>query len=345
MSREKNWQDIKYMQTINGRIFLDEMRRKNIPLEIYFDITNRCNLNCRHCWFVQNEDKELTQDKIKDIFSQLADTGCLNLILTGGEPLVREEFLELANFAKDKGFNLSFLSNGTLITENNIGKIKDLEFEEVQISLYSLEAAIHDRITTVPGSFERTMEAINLLSQHKIRFTIATIAMKYNVSSLKELIHEGRERNWDIRTDFIIYPKRNGSLTPLECRVTNEQLDYAIDNKLFVGRKFHGDFADTIGMCVYNIGRIHVSISPSGRVFPSTGLRIEVGDLERDSFKDIWFNSERLRGLRSLKINDFECSHCHYVNVCCWMPDLALLEHGNLTAAPKECCRITRRFI
>jgi len=98
---------------------------KCIPYSVMFELTYMCNLNCRHCYVViDNDDTELSMEEITEIINQLLDMGTFYLTFTGGEIFTRKDLLDIAMYAKKKGFLLTFMTNGTLITPEKIEEIK-----------------------------------------------------------------------------------------------------------------------------------------------------------------------------------------------------------------------------
>jgi MoaA/NifB/PqqE/SkfB family radical SAM enzyme len=127
--------------------------RKKIPFSCHFDLTYHCNLNCVHCYVVKEDRPELNTAEVKSILDQLAAAGTLYLSFSGGEIFTREDFFEIAEYARKLHFALRLLTNGTLIDEETADRIAALNPDLVSISIYSANPEIHDEITSVPGSF------------------------------------------------------------------------------------------------------------------------------------------------------------------------------------------------
>lgn len=311
--------------------FYNELREKHIPLHFSISLTNRCNLRCIHCLRLTDLENELSTSEVKEIINQLSREGCLNLTLTGGEPFLRKDFFEIAGFAQDKGFGLIFLSNGTLITEKNVEKLKKLNCE-LRITLYGITAKTHDSITQVKGSFDKTINGIKLLEKYRIPFAIAVVVMGENFFEVEKLQVDLKKKKWEFRNDFVMYPTNDGSFSPLEYRISDEQLEYATKNGL-LDRKDGLSRNNDKEMAFSDIGRLTGHISSKGRVYPSLFLRTEVGDLRKDSFHNIWNHLPRLNWLRNLKLKDIPCFRCMY-NLNC-NRDLGLIrdENGGVTVA------------
>jgi len=135
---------------------------KCIPFKVDWEITYRCNLRCAHCYQTGTSgdkasgDKELTTEEIYSALDELADLACLYLTLTGGEILLRDDFFDIAKYARKKEFAIRLFTNGTLIDEKIADKIKILSPLSVEISLYGMDRLVHEDITKIPGSHEKT---------------------------------------------------------------------------------------------------------------------------------------------------------------------------------------------
>jgi len=167
------------------------------PFEIVWNYTFKCNLKCKHCYEDAGRKKpELSTDEAKqvlDILSNLCSVGVPALSFSGGEPLAREDFFEVAAYAKKKIPYVSIASNGTLITKDNAKRLKDIGIDYVEISLDGASAETHDWFRGIPGAFERTMEGIKNCIEEGIDTCIATVFQKENLAELEKVINLAEE--------------------------------------------------------------------------------------------------------------------------------------------------------
>lgn len=155
------------------------------PLTCQWEITCRCNLRCIMCYtdcFNRPEQArdELTTEAIIRIMDELAEAGCIELALTGGEPLARPDFFEIYEHAKARGFLVTLLTNGTLITEEVADRLAALPPHRVEISLHGITQRTFELVTLGSGSFARCMRAIGLLRDRKLPLLLKTTAMTVN---------------------------------------------------------------------------------------------------------------------------------------------------------------------
>lgn len=163
------------------------------PFLIVWDFTNKCNLSCKHCYQKAGElSKELTTEQAKKLIDELADFGVSVIAFSGGEPLIREDFFEVAKYAKSKDFFISIASNGTLITEDMAKKLKDSGVEYVEISLDGLEKT-HDSFRGIKGAFQRTVKGIKNCVNVGLDTCIAMTITKHNFNEVEDVLKFAKE--------------------------------------------------------------------------------------------------------------------------------------------------------
>src|SRR5580658_6475009 len=115
-----------------------------LPISVQLDVTYRCNERCVHCYLDHNDHGEMTTAEIKDLLDQLADAGVFFLTISGGEILVRNDFFEILEYAREKSFCVKLKTNAILIGKTEADRIRSLDVESVQISIYSHRPVVHD---------------------------------------------------------------------------------------------------------------------------------------------------------------------------------------------------------
>jgi radical SAM protein with 4Fe4S-binding SPASM domain len=193
---------------------------QHTPLVTQFEITHRCNVRCRHCYIVRDPSKE--ELKTKDacrILDVLANEGCLWLCLTGGEPLVREDFLDIYSYAFKKGFVITLFTNATLFSEEIATCLKKFPPFCIEVTLNGATKKTYELISGVPGSFEKAMEGIERIRAHGLPLKIKTQALTLNIGELRALAMFCKERNMKFICDASIIPRLDGSTEPCRYRL------------------------------------------------------------------------------------------------------------------------------
>ena len=198
---------------------------KFIPFKVDWEITYRCNLRCSHCYQTGPlGDKELTTEEIYYALDELMNLGCLYLTFTGGEIFLREDFFDIAKYARKKEFAIRLFTNGTLIDEKTADKIKELNPLSVEISLYGMDPEVHENITKIPGSYKKTINAFKFLRQRNINTVVKCTVMKDNVAEFDKLKDFARNTGAKFIFSLTVIPQIDGSKEVLKYRLSQEQL-------------------------------------------------------------------------------------------------------------------------
>lgn len=176
------------MIELNRLTFIPE----RFPLSCQWEITCRCNLHCVMCYTdcFNRPDKirdELSTHEILRIMDELAEAGCLELCLTGGEPFIRPDFFDIYEHAKKKGFLVTIFTNGTLITEAVADWLASLPPHRVEVSLHGLTEDTFEGITQGRGAFSRCMKTIRLLLERNLCLVLKTTAMTLNKDEILQI--------------------------------------------------------------------------------------------------------------------------------------------------------------
>jgi len=162
------------------------------PFQIVWDFTNLCNLRCKHCYANAGVRlPELTTEQAYEalnVLSRIAGVGLPSLSFSGGEPLMRRDFFEVAAYAKKKIPYISIATNGTLLTKDNVKRLKDAGVDYVEISLDGASKEVHESFRRVSGCFEKTMKGIENCVAAGLDTCIASTAHKENLSEIPKII-------------------------------------------------------------------------------------------------------------------------------------------------------------
>jgi len=325
------------------------------PFLVVWNYTNACNLRCKHCY--QGAGKmskdELNLDERLNIVDQLADNDVVAIAFSGGEPLLRDDFWDVARYASSKGLYLSLATNGTMLTKDVVRRLRDVGVEYFEISLDSVDPAKHDAFRGVKGAWERTVAGIqNVVAQDGAYSCIANTVTNENYRELDALVEFSRKLGVNRTLIFNFIPVGRGSdiidvdlppeareqvlqqmyrylsgqdesfeiltTAPQFSRVCMMNSQDGIVSLAHFGAAGFSDkvrlLAEYIGGC--GAGRMYGAIQPNGVVTPCVFMPIPVGDLRSESFADIWRNAEVMQSLRERHDLKEHCGSCDYRNVC-----------------------------
>lgn len=294
---------------------------------IIIEITQKCNERCVHCYIPHENKNSIMSDK--DFYAIVDMCGgietILNVRITGGECMSHPSFKNYIRYVKDKGFALTLLTNLTLLDDETIYILKEGTLSQVQVSMFSVNPEIHDRITAVPGSLEKTMKNIEKLKAAGVPVSIATQAMEINKDSIERLYEYTSKHGFNLRCDWTIIAKENRNSENLSYRIR----DLSNYKNICKSRLKHCDGyekelrkalsrdpkPETSHLC--NAGTNGLYIDTNLKVHPCPGWDLIVGDLKSDSLSDIWNKSEKLQKVRDVVLKDFpKCAKCDIRNLC-----------------------------
>ena len=317
-----------------------EAERNAIPLDVLIELTHRCNHRCRHCYITDFDAPDLLPaDTILRLLDELAAMGTLRLALSGGEVLLRCDWLEIAERARRLGFELRLLTNGSLVTEAIADALARLS-AGVEISLHSSGAEAFDSFTRTPGSFEKTTRGIRLLRERGVEVLLKVPITIHNYRQLDAI----GELAASLGADCLMYPgitpANDGSRVPIVHRAPERLL-----LSYYAGHTSHYPVAErssggtlTEGPLCAAASRL-ACVSPSGDVLPCVGFPIVAGNIRERSFRDIWENSPLMRRIRAIRRADLKpCNTCDRFAYCERCHALALAEDGDLLGVSSWAC-------
>lgn len=322
---------------------LAKTQKRHRLVTVHWEMTYRCNEKCSHCYldvFAPHADVpgELSTEECFRLLDEMAELGVLNLTLSGGEIFVRRDFFEIAEYARSKKFLLRLFTNGIMIKPEIADRIAALHPYALEISLYSVNPAVHDRITRLNRSWDLTMRAIRRLRERNLRVVIKTPVMRENAHELDELKALANDLGAQFRYDITITPKDTGSLEPLKHRITYQDLvslfRKEIDASFWIDRKVTDDH-HTCGISMNSL-----AIDPYGNVFPCLQTRFNAGNVRVSSLKTIWESSPVWKQVSNLTLGELPvCRKCELNAMCVRCHGLALAEDGDLRAPAMVNCR------
>lgn len=222
------------MREGNAGYFYDKLclRKRRLPLTGHLELTYRCNLSCIHCYAKGSENKtdELDTRGWKKILATLKEEGCLWITITGGEPLLRGDFLEIYSFAKENGFIISIFTNAGLFSRESIKYLTKLPPSSIEITLNGINRDTYEAITQASGSFSKAMENIKILAENKLPLVLKVNCLKQNkneIAKIKRFADKllGRPQGrYYFKYDTLILPRLNADKTPVNFRLDFREL-------------------------------------------------------------------------------------------------------------------------
>src|SRR2546428_8513874 len=200
---------------------LQEIMERNwsraVPMSALFELTFVCNHACSFCYNCPTGQKEMSTAEVIDALKKLADFNILYLTLTGGEPLVRRDFFEIARVARELGFALRIYTNGFLIDEPMAKRIKEIANPiEMEISIHGARPETHEKLTCVPGSLQRVLNAAKHLHARGVKVTLKCPITRDNQEEVLDMHRLAEDLGVTIIFDPVITPRDDGDKDPLD---------------------------------------------------------------------------------------------------------------------------------
>ena len=314
-----------------------------VPLSAHLDLTYRCNERCVHCYLDHDDHGELTREEVFKVLRELACAGTLILTLSGGEPFLRTDFFEILEYARALTFSVKIKTNGLLIGPAEAARLHEFGVQQVQISIYSHKAQVHDGITKVRGSLARSIAAIRRLRSYGLSVTMATPLMSQNFADYPGVRALAAELSVPVTIDPTITPKIDGETEVLKHRISAEQVQSVFRDPALVGdvQKFSECApVDQDDLMSYpcSAGHTFCYISPYGDVYPCVQFPVPCGNVRRQSLQAIWSSSPEMQRVRSIRIGDLHtCSSCANAGGCSRCPGLAYMEGDMYGPSSADC--------
>ena len=342
---------------------MDRLIRKTVerhlPWNVHIDLTYRCNERCVHCYLDHEDYGEMTTKEVKDVLDQIAEAGALFLTYSGGEIFLRKDLFELIAYGRELNFDVSLKTNALLIDRERARQLRELGVRKIQISIYSANAEIHDAITKVPGSLERSLRAIQFLQSEGLQVKLACPLMKQNLAAFRDVQVLAEKLGVPYMLDLTITPKLDGDEGVLALRSSaTELLTVLQDQKLNTRACAPAEVADEpavvtgsatssgIESSAYedipcSAGHNSCYISPYGDVTPCVQMPRTAGNLRRERFDEIWNGSSEMKRVRAVRESELPiCSTCSIRSYCERCPGLAQMEGGDLLGAYERACEL-----
>lgn len=327
------------------------------PFLVVWDLTHACNLKCKHCY--QRADRplpdELTTDEAKRLIEELADANVVALAFSGGEPLMRPDFFELAAYARGLSVYVALATNGTLITKEVARRLKEVDVNYVEISLDGATAKTHDEFRGIPEAFDKTIDGIKNCVEADLYTGIATTATKLNLHEMQEIYELAVKLGCKRQMIFNFVPTGRGvdmtnldpspeereqlleqnyanlisgrgcdvlGTAPQLARIALTHAEEVEEGSLvaahFAAQKNLGEHTRLLAEFIggCGAGRSYCAVEPNGDVKPCVFIPIKVGNIREKPALEIWRSSPVLLDLRDRRKLKGHCATCEYRYAC-----------------------------
>jgi SynChlorMet cassette radical SAM/SPASM protein ScmE len=337
-----------------------KLRPLSAPITVSLNVTNRCNLRCRHCSVEGGEalDEELNTDEWLSVIRELSDGKIFNVFINGGEPLVRQDIFVLLEELARHPIAVTLFTNATLITEEMADRLGKCHLRAISVSLDGSKPEIHDHLRG-EGAFQETVAGIERLVRRELKVSISSVVTRFNLSDLPAIVKLAME----LGARGISFNKLRalGRAASNELSTSKSQ-DMEVAETLLALEEEHGDFvrstysgrariyrsdpppgAQAMNLASCGAAKASCSIRPDGWVIPCNFLwGMKCGNVRDEDFITIWRHSsgmQQFRALSNLTVDDVAaCRNCRYKSVCdAGCRAMAYVTYGSFTARDPFC--------
>lgn len=356
-----------YMKEIQYKAFSLRTHKENWrikrPNVCQFELTFKCGLRCRHCYTdCYNEEgdikRELTTNQVKLLIDKAYQAGVIWLCFTGGDPLTRQDFLELYSYAKAQGFLITIFTNAYSMAKELIKYLKKRPPFAIEMTLNAVTKEPYEKISQVEGSFEKVMQGVNLILKAKLPLKIKTQITKDNAGGIHDIKKFIEGLGLKFRPSYNLFARLNGDLRPCNLRISpeevlnlngrNQKSDDDCANRLAVSgyrrppHTAHRTPQTDLFHCAIG-GGDGLYIDPYGNTFPCELIRKPVFNLLK---VDVDYALGKLLPIvRNKKFTtDSKCNGCNLREGCHWCPGRAYVEKGDIEAPIEYYCKLAKLF-
>lgn len=331
---------------------LQQSQAEHRLFSLSVDLTQRCNLRCVHCYQLPGE-SQVESGRLVQSIQEAAQAGALFLLCTGGELFLRRDWHEIIAAARTAGLFVRLFTHAGLISEPIAAQLMELGVYDVGVSYYAQDAALHERITQVRGSHQRTRRGIERLLAAGLHVTLKLSLFKgINDDQHRAVAAWARELGAPSRVrlevNTLLFPRLDGDATPSnymlsvddQARVMREvqaQLPGAVTDEQACGP------LDLQRDLPCNAGVTTLHIDFRGDVHPCEYLAETYGNIVVQPLTAIWEGVRaRHRAHPTPRLDDFHtCRGCAYLPQCTPCQGVAEKLTGRATDAPEPCCART----
>jgi len=352
-------------QEIQDFSLWDKMKSSRKIFSFDLEITARCNNDCSHCYInlpagdQAAKEQELTPAEIGRIADEAIALGAVWVLITGGEPLLREDFEEIYHLLKRKGLLVSVFTNATMVKQEHVDLFKKYPPRDIEVSVYGATKEIYEKVTRRPGSFDAFQRGLRLLIDSGVKVRLKAMALRSNYHDLPKISEFCRAHTKDYyRFDPLLHLRfdadaaRNTEI--IAERLTPEEIvaiERADDERFgalkkgcdkLINKDFCNIGCDHLFHCGAGNGNFSVSYDGKFRLCSSLWAPETMYDLRTGTLKEAWEQTvPRVRDLRS-KNPEFlsTCRKCPLINLCLWCPAHAYLESGAMDTRVDYFCRV-----
>jgi len=353
------------MQPLPQFSLWEKAKRKRALLSFDLEVTARCNNDCRHCYINvpagdrAAREKELSLEEIMDVADEAVSMGAVWCLITGGEPLLRDDFFDIYLYLKRKGLLVSVFTNAVLVTGEHVELFRKYPPRDIEVSVYGVTRETYERVTRKPGSFDAFIRGLDLLIESGVKVRLKAMALRSNIHEMPEISRFCRERTKDyFRFDPLLHLRydrdsirneeiKSERLSPDEIVALERSDPWRFESlvkgcdRLIIPRSLQST-CDHLFHCGTGNGSFTLGWDGQYRLCSSLCHPDCIYDLRRGNLSEAWHSFvHHVRDMRSTRKEFLDrCRLCSLFNLCMWCPAHAYLETGEMDGPVDYFCEV-----
>ena len=317
------------------------------PVNVTWEISLKCNLRCVHCLSNSGDvvKNELNTAECMGLIDDLAGLKVFQVNIGGGEPFIRDDFLDLLDYSHSKGLVTCVSTNGIVIDNSIARRLSAMNMLYLQVSLDGADEETNDRIRG-RGTYKKVLNAMEALASNRVRFSINTVLTRINFDQLETLRTMASGYGAELRVSRF-RPSGRGKSSRADLGPAPEQLESFAEwldmhDLVRTGDSFFcltSDHRRHKGLDMCGAAKMTCCVSPEGNVYPCAFLQeppFLSGNVREESFKNIWSNSPVFKQFRNINVKS--CVDCYRFEACrggC--PAMAYHTYHDINMPDPEC--------
>jgi MoaA/NifB/PqqE/SkfB family radical SAM enzyme len=268
--------------------FWKRIRGRPAPAFVTIAVTYRCQSRCEHCYSdspSRSLEEDLSTEELKSVIKQVRSLGAMAVHFSGGEPLLRKDIFELVAYARGLGLQTRVNSNGILLTEENVKRLKAAGLTECGVSLDSADPAVHNKFRGIEDLHAKTLRGIRMLRKFGVTCRIMTVALKDSIpEGVEKTIALGK--SLDASYMYILLPIASGGWDAAYDQILNSRERAqirALQDLSFAHLEMP---TEKTNCCVFRKSILYVSAN--GNVMPCAFVPFVIGNVKRQPLEQIW---------------------------------------------------------
>lgn len=305
---------------------IEKYENKTKLFSVMVELCTVCNCNCEYCYIDKHDNYGLKLKDIKILLFELRKLGCFQVSFTGGEIFLRKDIWLIIEYARKLGFEVLLYTNFSLLSKNDIQRLKEMNIALVSCSIFSFNEKINSDFVNYNNSVEKVKRNLIYAKEINLNIELKVMLMKFNYSSKEDIIEFCKANSINLKFDYIVYPKRTNCSCMNKYYLTKENLKKVIEKD----DSYHKKIFDNNDKYICSSTRTSIFVNSNGDIFHCVNLDLYLGNIRDNSIEEIWNNNDNLHRIQNLRKFNDDCIFCNVREYCSKCIGISFRENGKI---------------